>query len=608
MPEARFAAVLEDQTSGAASSVTASMQRMKAAITGDLEQIKALQAAMRNLKGPGAQNAAQFSQMSDQLTALKANVQANTSKFLGLGGSAADLAGKAGPAADSLKAIMGAAKGVGGPMGGLFEKFELLKGAFTGGAGAAAGWAAAVVAVVVVVAAAVTAIASLVYQMAEYALTVGSAAIKTQAVMEALTGSAGAAAGLQGSIARVAGQVPIAADQVSKLAQDLYKSGKRGTELEDALFKASMAAAGLGKNVVKGSAAARKAMLPLDVQTLKFKEHIATIFSGVNVTPFLEGLQDVIGLFDDSTSSGKALKAIVETMLNPLFDGAAAAFPYVKMGFRGMVVGALLVAIAVLRVKNVLRDTFGGSDILSGIDGMQAAFYVGVAAAILFGVGLAALAIVIGILAAALAVCAFAMLLFMAPFIIGAIIVGAVFVAAILLVVAAVYGLIALWNWAGDAIASVDMGAIGANMMSSLANAISSGASWVLDALTSLASQMGSTIKSALGIASPSKLFASMGEFTALGMAVGIESETPAVAGALESMVTPPAMQEMAVAGAQAAQGGSDGGKVSITIPFAYAGASKAEESQQRGLLAGFCEVLEVALEEAGIDASLAVA
>jgi hypothetical protein len=99
-----------------------------------------------------------------------------------------------------------------------------------------------------------------------------------------------------------------------------------------------------------------------------------------------------------------------------------------------------------------------------------------------------------------------------------------------------------------------------------------------------------------------------MGEFTALGMAVGIESETPAVAGALESMVTPPAMQEMAVAGASVAQGGSGGGRVSITIPFAYAGASKAEESQQRGLLAGFCEVLEVALEEAGIDASLAVA
>lgn len=607
MAEARFAAVLEDQTSGAASSVVASMQRMKAAITGDLEQIKALQAAMRNLKGPGAQNSEQFSAMSDQLAALKAKVQSNTSEFLRLGGSAGDLVGKAGPAADSLKAIMGAAKGVGGPMGGLFEKFELLKGAFTGGAGAAAGWAAAVVAVVVVVAAAVTAIASLVSQMAEYALTVGSAAIKTQAVMEALTGSAGAAAGLQSSIARVAGQVPIAADQVNKLAQDLYKAGKRGTELEDALFTASMVAAGLGKNVKKGSDVAKKAMLPLDVQTLKFKEHIASIFSGVKITPFLEGLSEVIAMFDDSTSSGKALKTIVETMLNPLFEGASAVFPYVKMAFRGLVVGALLVAIAVLKVKNVLKDTFGGSDILGDINGMEVAFYAGVVAAIAIGVGLAALAVVLGILAVAFGVAAVAMLLFFAPILIGVAIIGVVLVAAIALAVAAVLTLIDIWNWASDAIAGVNLGEIGSNLMRSLADAISSGASWVMDALTSLASRMGSTIKSALGIASPSKMFAGFGEFTALGMAEGVEAGTPAVAGAVESMVAPPAMQEMAIAGAAAAQGGSSGGKVSITIPFTYAGKSMGEEAEARGMLLQLCEMLEVALEEGGIDASLVV-
>lgn len=607
MPEARFTAVLEDQTSGAASSVTASMQRMKSAIQGDLEQIKALQQAMRNLKGPGAENAAQYQAMSTQLTALKANVQKNTSEFLRLGGSASDLAAKGSGAADSLQAIMGATKGIAGPMGGLFERVNMLKSAFTGGAGAAAGWAAAVVAVVAITVAAVVAIGQLVYQMAQFALETGSAALKMRNAMEAMTGSAAGASELAGSVSRVAKQVPIAADQVSKLAQDLYKAGKRGTELEDALFKASMKAAGLGDKVKKGSELAKKAMLPLDVQTLKFKEHIAAIFSGVKITPFLEGLQEVIGLFDESTSSGKALKAIVETMLNPLFDAAKTGFPYVKMAFKGLVVGALLVAIAVLKVRDVLTDTFGGSDILGGINGMQAAFYIGVGAAVLLGVGLAALALVLGVLAAALAVAAVAMLIFLAPILFGGLVLGVVLVAAVMLVVAAVMTLIDIWNWAGSAIAGVNLGEIGSNLMRSLADAISSGASWVMDALTSLASRMGSTIKSALGIASPSKMFAGMGEFTALGMAEGIEAGTPAVAGAMESMVAPPAIQEMAAAGAQAAQGSSGGSRVSITIPFTYAGGSKAEEAQQRGLLSGFCEILEVALEEGGIDATLAV-
>src|SRR5690606_217818 len=62
-----------------------------------------------------------------------------------------------------------------------------------------------------------------------------------------------------------------------------------------------------------------------------------------------------------------------------------------------------------------------------------------------------------------------------------------------------------------------------------------------------------------LGIASPSKVFAEIGENTGEGMSKGVEDTAPAVQGALETMVEPPSVAA-ASAGAGAAEGAASAG------------------------------------------------
>jgi hypothetical protein len=59
-----------------------------------------------------------------------------------------------------------------------------------------------------------------------------------------------------------------------------------------------------------------------------------------------------MSIFDEGTSSAGAMKVLIEGLLQPIFDGAAKAGPFVKEMFKGMVYGALQVAIFVLKARN----------------------------------------------------------------------------------------------------------------------------------------------------------------------------------------------------------------------------------------------------------------
>lgn len=607
---ATFAVVLEDKTSGAASSAAASLQAMKGAVEGSAEKVKALQTAMRNLKGPGVENTAQWKELTQQLTAAKAELQKSTSNFLSAGGSFEKIAKPLQSASGGLQLfnentgmLSENVKKVLGPLGEKGDKLMALKSLLGTSGAVAVGFAAAVAVVAVAVIGAAIAVGKLVYAMAEYALTVGSAAMKQQGIWEAMTGSTAAAGEVAAAVAKISKEVPNASAEVAKLATDLAKSGKRGKELEDALFKASMKAAGYGDKVKRGSDVARKAMLPVDVQLVKLKDNFANIFKGVKIDSFLSGMADVLDVFDESTASGQALKTIVESMLNPLFDAAAKAGPYIKQFFKGMVVGALLVAIAVVHVRDVLTDAFGGASI-EGLNGMKIALYAGVAAAIALAIGLGVLAVAIGVIAAILGVAAVAVALFMVPFAIGF---GVILVA--VLAVVAVFALLGYAVYkAYNFVASLDFGAIGQSLMDGLVNGITSGAGAVMDAIRALASSMKDAIKGALGIASPSKVFAELGSFTAEGFAVGVDAEAPAVADSLSAMVEPPAVKDMTAAGESAAGGGAGGTRaVNITIPLQLTGMSKAEEDHARGFVERICEAFEDGLEQAGIPATVSV-
>ena len=77
--------------------------------------------------------------------------------------------------------------------------------------------------------------------------------------------------------------------------------------------------------------------------------------------------------------------------------------------------------------------------------------------------------------------------------------------------------------------------------------------------LQALGSQLPDPVRRALGIASPSRVFAELGQYTAEGFQVGVERGSPAVSGALTSLVTPPSL-------AQGRVGGAGAPSISVTV------------------------------------------
>jgi hypothetical protein len=265
-------------------------------------------------------------------------------------------------------------------------------------------------------------------------------------------------------------------------------------------------------------------MLSLNTQFAKMKEGIGRLFDGVDIEPFLRGLKLITGLFSEQTVTGAALKTLFATMFNPLAAASEGIFPIISAFLRGMVIAVLTAYVAFLRVKAALNEAFGGSS-ASKIDWIKTAMTAGKIAVYALGVALFAL---VGIVALLAAVFIPLMIVLALPFILAA---------------AAVYGLVRAFQFVtgtlNDAIIGgfqsavafikgIDLAAIGTNLVTSLANAISAGASFVIDAVKNLGTSAMSALTGILGIHSPSRVFTAYGKFTAEGFADGVEEGTPA--------------------------------------------------------------------------------
>jgi len=116
-------------------------------------------------------------------------------------------------------------------------------------------------------------------------------------------------------------------------------------------------------------------------------------------------------------------------------------------------------------------------------------------------------------------------------------------------------------------------------MIEGLARALSSGASMVVDAISGVVTGAISAAKSALGIASPSKVFEAIGEFTVQGFSGAVDDGAADANAAMAGMVEPPVtafeMQPSRVEG----RGRASGGGASITIDkLEINGIEKAED------------------------------
>jgi len=234
-----------------------------------------------------------------------------------------------------------------------------------------------------------------------------------------------------------------------------------------------------------------------------------------------KALKTVLDLLDQNTSTGKALKAIFENMMNPLFDSLSKGGPFFKAFFKEIVIMALLTAIAVKQVGNALSEAFGDGKPISGLDMISA--------------GILAAKVVIGGIVVVIAAV-------IATFVALAAAIGGVVIVPIIALVAVVGSLIAAFSYAYSYLSGIDWSGIGSSIIDGLVNGIRSGAGVVIAAITSLASQMTSSFKSALGIASPSRMFKTEALHVPEGAAEGIAEGAPMVEAAVADMVQVPSM------------------------------------------------------------------
>lgn len=128
-------------------------------------------------------------------------------------------------------------------------------------------------------------------------------------------------------------------------------------------------------------------------------------------------------------------------------------------------------------------------------------------------------------------------------------------------------------------------GEIGTYIIDGLVGGITGGASRVLDSITGLTNSAIEAAKRGLGIASPSKVFEEIGAFTVAGFEQGVTANDNAASSAVDAMLAPPSLGDIAN-GAQAAGSGGGGGFVltfaegSIVV---HAGGATAADAERIG-------------------------
>lgn len=547
-PTSTFAIQLKDETSGPAAQAAGALEALQAQIEGDTKALREMQAAMRRLNSGTVTNVGAFKELRDRIDAQKTAVASAQARYVELGGTFRQLPKPIERTTNRLEELARTSQALPGPLGAIGSKLGNLRGVTAGGA-IAVGVVAIAVGLVALAAAATAATAAIV----KYALGQSDARRSELLRLEGLTtlrnrfaATTGNAAQMQSAIDRVSSSVALSRGEVGGFAEQLHRAGLRGADLDAALAgmattaavqgtaqanrfaRMAAGAARAGRSVraladdVRGrlGGIAARQMLSLEVQSSKLQESFGQLFSGLRIEGFLQKMSELGALFSQSTSTGRALKLLVERLLQPMIDALEWLMPIARRFFQGMVIGALILEQGILRLRLWLKKTFGGSDILGGIDAMEVALWAGV--------------LVIGGLAGAAAGAALAMgalaataLLIAAPFIIGA--------AAIAGVVYAGYKLVEWFQ-------SMDWGQLGQSIIDGLVGSLRAGTTLVVQTVRGLADSAKDALTSALGIASPSRVFAELGEQIPRGMAVGIEAGAPVATGAVDEMIGAPAV------------------------------------------------------------------
>lgn len=430
MAEQRAVFAVDLETGGVVEGSNAAadaLARLKRQINDDQAALRELKAQLSAMQGATSVNVADFKRLKEAIASKQNSLAQASNEYVKLGGKLSEvgrksreLAAETGGLGKRLLGLGETAGKVGGPIG-LGALAPALQ-----GFGAALSNPAVLVGVLTV------ALAASVVALTVYAAKLADAARSNRIFLDSVAGSSAGGEQLAATIRKVSSGLPLAREEVQKIAVALRDKGISGSALEQSLRAIGTATAVLGQSAgaklqgvvekskelgrfmadpknfegsgisiddvagalarrtggtVDAAKAAIKAGsvdLASGLQALddavqsklggnasklnksfdglgnQLRNNLADIFSGVDVEPLLESLQQLVSLLDTSTESGKALQAIMKTIVNPLVEAMAGAVTTMTQGFLLMEIGAYGLGAAVYKTGNSIKAFFSG--------------------------------------------------------------------------------------------------------------------------------------------------------------------------------------------------------------------------------------------------------
>lgn len=570
----------EDDISASALTAAKQLEKLRDAMTADTKAISAMQTAMKRLKAGGMESGAAYQALNGKLKEHKARLGDAQNEYLKLGGGLLSTNKPAKEFKSNLTKWKEELAKLPGPLGGVANKIGMLQKLLTAKRLVLIGTAVAILAVVYAFVKLSAAAINATIQLTKYGIAQREARRDEMLRLEALTKmrsrftmtfgiKPGNAKEMQSAIDKVTASVPLAREQVEKYNEQLYKMGLRGAQQAAALEAVATKASALGDEAAQGTmgwAAAinmtggsvrkladdvkarfggivAKQMLSSEVQARKLEESYGYLFSGLDVEPLLKAKASVNALFSASTESGKALKSLLTSIIQPMVNAFTAAQPLIKRFFQGLILSGLEIGIVFLKIRKVFRRVFG-PDTTKDIDLTETALAAGrTAVYLLIGVFMLLGSIALPILGS-LAVAVWGLA---APFLLPIAAIAALTYAM------AKFTEFIIDNWdtgwtilketvlgVWDDFLNIDWAGLGTGIISGIVSGITTSASAVSDAVTNVAKDAWGSFKSVLRIQSPSKVFADLGAAIPAGVEQGIEQNAGGAESAASGMVNAP--------------------------------------------------------------------
>lgn len=264
--------------------------------------------------------------------------------------------------------------------------------------------------------------------------------------------------------------------------------------------------------------AAQAQMLALPSQFARAKENISKMFSGLKLDGALKALDQVLGLLDESTVTGRILRDLVKLLFQPLADSAEAAGPKVATMGKIALNALLRVVLWSLKAKNAIKQWIADNG--PSVQMLKTT---------LFGV-----AVILGTIAAVVVGAVVAAFVVMAAM---AYVAGAAVQSVVDVYGALKDGLQAAWDKAGE----LDWKQLGVDIIKGIVAGIVGGGPGIGAALAGQLLNSLATAKKSIESSSPSRLFKrEVGATIPEGVAAGVDDGTPDVEASVRAMVQPP--------------------------------------------------------------------